>query len=114
MPNCSVCLAYVMWVELGHYNFLYMPAVSHIVTTGNNKGTNHALGFEFSIQSSVFGDTTVAKVNLFSTRTRSTVSFLLYVSIQIYPFTHRKFNTQTKLLYLGFVNVTIFSGTRCS
>ena len=42
-------------------------------TTGNGTGTNNvlkwnrALGFEFSIQSSVYGATTVAKVSLFST-----------------------------------------------
>ena len=37
---------------------------------------NRAFGFEFSIQSSVFGGaTTVEKVKLFSTWTRSTVIF---------------------------------------
>ena len=36
---------------------------------------NRALGFEITIQSSVYGATTVAKVSLFSTWTRSTVSF---------------------------------------
>ena len=47
-----------------------MPAVSKVVTTGNGTGTknvlkwNRALGFEFSIQSSVYGATTVAKVSL--------------------------------------------------
>ena len=70
-----------MWVELGHKHFLYVPAVSNVATTGNgtcNKKIfkwNLALGFEFSIQSSVYGATTVAKVSLFSTWTRSTVSF---------------------------------------
>ena len=33
------------------------------------------LGFEFSVQSSVYGATTIAKVSLFSTWTLSTVSF---------------------------------------
>ena len=53
----------------------------NIVTTGNGTGTkkclkcNRALGFEFSIQFSVFVATTVAKVNLFSSWTWSTVSF---------------------------------------
>ena len=75
--NSSACHAYVMWEELGHYHFLYVPAVLNVITTGNGTGTknvlkwNRALGFEFSIQSSVYGDTTVAKVSLFSTRTRS-------------------------------------------
>ena len=61
--------------------FLYLPAVLNVVTTGNGTGTknvlklNRALGFEFSIQSSVYGATTIAKVSLFSTWTRSTVSF---------------------------------------
>ena len=70
-----------MWAELGHCHFLYVPAVSNVVTTGIGAGTksvlkwNHALGFEFSIQSFVDGATTVAKVSLFSTWTRSTVSF---------------------------------------
>ena len=78
--NSSACYAYVMWAELGHNHFLHVPAVSHAVTTGNGTGTkcykrNCALGFAFSIASSVFGTTTVAKVNLFSTWTRSTVSF---------------------------------------
>ena len=36
---------------------------------------NRALGFEFSIQSSVYGGTTEAKVSLLSTWTWSTVSF---------------------------------------
>ena len=77
----SACHAYVMWAELGYCHFSYMPAVLNVVTTGNGTGTknvlkwNRALGFEFSIQSSVYGATTVAKVSLFSTWTRSTVSF---------------------------------------
>ena len=72
----SACHAYVMWAELGHCHFLYMPAVLNVVTTGNGTGTknvlkwNRVLGFEFSIQSSVYGATTVAKVSLFSTWTR--------------------------------------------
>ena len=49
--------------------------------TRNSTGTknvlkwNHALGFEFSILSSVYGATTVAKVSLFSTWTQCTVCF---------------------------------------
>ena len=58
-----------------------MPAVLKVVTIGNGTGTknvlklNRALGFEFSIPSSVYGATTVAKLSLFFTWTRSTVSF---------------------------------------
>ena len=81
--NSSACHAYVKWAELGHSHFLYVPAVSNVVTTGNGTGTknvlklNRALGFVFSIQSSVYGATTVTKVSLFSTWTCSTVSFTL-------------------------------------
>ena len=76
----SACHAYVMWAELGHCHFLYVPAVLNVVTTGNGTDTknvlklNRALGFEFSIQSSVYGATTVANV---SPWTRCTVSFTL-------------------------------------
>ena len=70
-----------MWAELGHYHFLCMLAVLNVVTTGNGTGTknvlklNRALGFEFSIQSSVYGATTVAQASLFYTWTRCTESF---------------------------------------
>ena len=70
-----------MWAKLGYHQFLYVPAVLNVVTTGNGMGTknvlkwNRALGFEFSIQDIVYGATTVAKVSLFSTWTRCTVSF---------------------------------------
>ena len=73
VKNSSTCYAYVMWVKLGHCHFLYVPAVSNVVTTGNGTGTKHffkwnrALGFEFSIKFSVFIATTVAKVNPFFT-----------------------------------------------
>ena len=78
--NSSACHAYLMWAELHHCHFVYVPAVLNI-TTGNGTGTknvlewNCALGFEFNIQSSVYGATTVAKVSLFYTWTRCTVSF---------------------------------------
>ena len=66
--------------------FLYVPAVLNVVTTGNCRGTKNVLKWnEFSIQSLVYGATTVAKVSLFSTWTRSTVSFYS-VSVEIDPF----------------------------
>ena len=67
--------------NVGEVRPLPFFAVLNVVTTGNGMGTknvlkwNRALGFEFSIQSSVYGATTVAKVSLFATWTRSTVSF---------------------------------------
>ena len=78
--NSSACHVFVMWAELHHCHFVYVPAVLN-VTTGNSTGTknvlkwNRALGFEFSIQSSVYGATTVAKVSLFYAWTLCTVSY---------------------------------------
>ena len=70
-----------MWAELDHCHFLYVPAVLNVVTIANSLGTknvlkwNRALVFEYSIHSSVYGSTTVAKVSLLTTWTRCTVSF---------------------------------------
>ena len=70
-----------MWAELDHCHFLNVPTVLNVVTNGNGADTknvlkwNRVLGFEFSIQSSVYGATTAAKVSLFSTWSRFTVSF---------------------------------------
>ena len=81
-----------MWAELGHCHFLYMPAVLNIVTTGNGTGTKNVLNgtvrLGLSLVSSLlsYGATTVAKVSLFSTWTRYTFKFLLYVSVEIDPF----------------------------
>ena len=41
--NSSACHAYVMWAELGHSYYLYVPAVSNIVTNGNGTGTKNVL-----------------------------------------------------------------------
>ena len=78
--NSSACRVSVMWAELVPSHFLYVLAVSNIVTNGNGTGTNNVLKVnvrsdQFSIPSSVYSATTVAKVSLFSTWTRSTVSF---------------------------------------
>ena len=79
--HTSACHAHVMWAELGHSYIFDVPAVGNVVATGNGMGSknifkwNRALGFEFSIQSSVYCATTVAKVSLFSTWTWSTVRF---------------------------------------
>ena len=54
--HSSACQAQVMWAELGHYHFLYVPAVLNVVITGNGTSTknvlkwNRELGIEFSIQ----------------------------------------------------------------
>ena len=100
-----------------------MLALLNVVTTGNGTGTknvlkwNRALGFEFSIQSSVYGATTVAKVSLFSTWTRCTVSFYSMLAQKLTRLVvnkHRQFCTQTNFLYLGRVNVCMTTGTCCS
>ena len=98
-----------------------MPAVSNIVTNGNGTDTKNVLkwnrvpGLEFSIQSSVYGATTVAKVSLFSTWTQSTVSFYsMYVSVEINPFSgeqNRHFSTRTNFQYSGLVCVSMITGT---
>ena len=41
--NSSACQAYVMWAELGHCHFLYVPAVLNVVTNGNGTGTKNVL-----------------------------------------------------------------------
>ena len=39
---------------------------------------------------------------------------LLYVSVEIDTFRYEQMSTQTNLLYLGLVNVTMINGTHCS
>ena len=34
----SACHVYVMWAELGNSHFLYVPAVSNVVTNANGTG----------------------------------------------------------------------------
>ena len=41
--NSSTCHVCVMWAELGHSHFLYVPAVSNVVTNGNGTGTKYVL-----------------------------------------------------------------------
>ena len=39
----SACHAYVMWAELVHCHFLYVPGVLNVATTGNGTGTKNVL-----------------------------------------------------------------------
>ena len=39
--NSSTCYVYVMWAELSHCHFLYVPAVSNVVTNRNGTGTKN-------------------------------------------------------------------------
>ena len=91
-----------------------MLAISN-VTNGNSTGTKNVLKgtvcFGLSLVSSLLSSrraTTIAKVKLFSTYCK----FLLYVSVEINPFKHWYFSTQTNLVYLGLVYVTMITGTR--
>ena len=43
LANSSAFHVYVMWAELGHSLFLYVPAVSNVVTNGNGTGTKNVL-----------------------------------------------------------------------
>ena len=95
-----------------------MPVVSNLVINGNGTGTNNVLKgtvrFGLSLVSSL----------LFSRRYYCSESetilyldsvyckFLLYVSVEINPLKHWCFSTQTNLVYLGLVYVTMITGIR--
>ena len=70
--------------------FLYVPAVSNVVTTGNGTGTinvlkwNRVLGFEVSIRRYYCSE---SKPILYLDMVYC--KFLLYVSVEIDPFKHR-------------------------
>ena len=73
--NITACHVYVIYAELGHSHFLYVPAVSNVVTNGYGRVTKNVLkGVKYPVFC-ISSATTVAKVKLFSTWTRSTVSF---------------------------------------
>ena len=117
--NSSACHAYVMWAELGHSHFLYLPVVSNVVTNGNGTGTKNVLKgtvrLGLVLVSSLLSSRRYycSESKLFSTWTWSTVSFYsTYVSVEINPFKHWYFSTQTNLVYLGLVYVTMITGTR--
>ena len=81
-----------MWAELGHNHFLYMPAVSNVVTNGTKnvlKGTMRLGLCLVRIQSSVYGAITVAILSQFSTWIQSTVSFY---SMEVYKSTRLDVN----------------------
>ena len=110
-----------LWAELGHYHFLYVPAVLNVVTTGNGTGTknvlkwNRALGFEISIHP-IFCLRRYYYSESMPILYQDTVycKFLLYVCVvEIDPFS-QQFSTQTDFPYLGLVNVSMIIGTCCS
>ena len=61
--NSNTCHAYVMCSELGHSHFLYVQAVSNVVTNGNGTGTKNVLEgtvrFGLSLVSGLLSSATV-------------------------------------------------------
>ena len=43
MTSSSACHIYIMWAELGLSHFLYVPAVSNVVTNGNGMGNKNVI-----------------------------------------------------------------------
>ena len=111
-----------MWVELGHSHFLYVPAVSYIVTTGNGTGTknvlkrNCACGFVFRYpifclqryycsdsKPILYLDTVYCK-------------FLLYVSVEIDPFSCEQTSViwhPNELMLVSLLGLVVV-GVRCA
>ena len=74
---------------------------------GSNNGS--VLWIVFSIQSSIYGTTTVAKVSVFSTWMRFTVS----VQVKIDPYSSSSVIYHPNLsFFLSLVNVSVIIGTR--
>ena len=107
--NISACHVYIMWAELGHSHFLYVPTVLNVVTNGNGTGTNNVLKetvrFGLSLVSILLSSRRYycSESNTILYLDTVYCKFLLYVSIEINPFKHRYFITQTNLVYLGIV-----------
>ena len=98
--------------------FVYVPAVSNVVTNGYGTGTKNVLKgtvrFGLSLVSSL-----LSSRRYFCSESKAILyldtvycKFLLYVSVEIEPFKHRYFSTQTNLVYLGLVYVNMITGTR--
>ena len=107
-----------MWAELGHSHILYVPAVSNVVTNGNGTGTKNVLKgtvrFGLSLVSCLLSlqcyYCSESKTILYLDTVYC--KFLLYVSVEINPFKHRYFSSQTNLVYLCLGYVTMITGTR--
>ena len=88
----SACHVYVMWAELVLSHFLYMPAVSNVVTNGNGTGTKNVLKGTVRLGLSLVSSLLSSRRNYCSESKPilylDTVycKFLLYVSVEIYPF----------------------------
>ena len=103
---------------LGHSHFLYVPVVSDVVANRNGTGTKNVLKgtvrFGLSLVSSLLSSRrywcSESKTIFYLDKVYR--KFLLYVSVEINTLKHRCFSTQTNLVYLGLVYVTMITGTR--
>ena len=95
-----------------------MSAVSNVVTNVNGMGTKNVIkgmvSFSLTLLSSLLSSRRYYCSERKTILYLDTVyrKFLLYVSVEINPFKHRCFSTQTNLVYLGLVYVTMIIGTR--
>ena len=95
-----------------------MQAVSNVVTNGNDTGTKNVLKgtvrFGLSLVSSLLS---LRRYYCSESKTifyLETVyrKFLLYANVEINPLKYWCFSTQTNLVYLGLVYMTMITGTR--
>ena len=95
-----------------------MPVVSNVVTNGNGTGIKSVLKgtvrFGLSLESSL-----LSSRRYYCSENKTIIyldtvyrKFLLYVSVEINPMKHQCFSTQTNLVYLGLVYVTMITMTR--
>ena len=95
-----------------------MPILSNVVTNGNGTDTTNVLkgtvrfglSLVSSLQSSRRYYCSESKTILYLDTVYR--KFLLYVSVEINPLKHRCFSTQTNLVYLDLVYVTMNIGSR--
>ena len=115
--NSSACHVYVMWAELGH-SHLYVPSVSNVVTNGNGTGTKNvlkgAMRFGLTLVSSLLSSRRCycSESNTILYLDTVYCKSLLLVRVKMNLFKHRYYSTQTNLVYLGLVYVTMNTGTR--
>ena len=96
----------------------FVSASRFVVTNGNGAGTKNVLKgtvcFRLSLVSSLLSSRryycSESKTILYLDMVYC--KFLLYVSVEINPFKHRYFSTQTNLVYLSLVYVTMITRTR--
>ena len=92
-----------------------MPVVTNVVTNGNVTGTKNNLKGKVRFGLSLVSSVLSSRCCYFS-ESKSILyldmvygKYLLYVSVEINPFKHRYFSTQTNLVYLGLVYVTVIT-----